>query len=186
MLTIGQLAKKYSLSRSTLLYYDSKGLLKPTGRSHANYRVYSDEDVKTLERIIQFRNAGIPITTISQLLDKDAGEVESTLESRLFAINKEIQALRMQQRTIVDIMKNQGAIERTGIITKDKWVAILSAAGLDENGMWNWHAEFERTSPQAHQDFLESIGIPPEEIESIRDWSKNLPDTQLNSQDKLK
>jgi DNA-binding transcriptional MerR regulator len=173
MLTIGKLAKKYSLSRSTLLYYDSKGLLKPTGRSHANYRVYSDEDVRTLERIIQFRNAGIPLSTISEILDKDADVVESALEKRLFAINREIQALRTQQRTIVDIIKRQGAIERTGIITKNKWVAILSAAGLDEDGMWNWHAEFEKTSPQAHQDFLESIGIPPEEITTIREWSQN-------------
>jgi DNA-binding transcriptional MerR regulator len=174
MLTIGQLAKMYSLSRSTLLYYDAKGLLKPTGRSHANYRVYSEEDVRTLERIIQFRNAGIPLTTIAEILDEDADEVENALEKRLFAINKEIQALRTQQRTIVDIIKNQGAIERTGILTKDKWVAILSAAGLDEDGMWNWHAEFEKTSPQAHQDFLESIGIPPEEIASIRAWSNRM------------
>ena len=175
MVTIGQLAKKYSLSRSTLLYYDAKGLLKPRGRSNANYRVYSDEDVETLERIIQFRNAGLPISAIAEILDKDADEIESALENRLFAINQEIQALRTQQRTIVDIIKTQGAIERTGIITKEKWVAILSATGLDETGMWTWHAEFEKSSPKAHQDFLESIGIPPEEIALIRDWSKRLP-----------
>ena len=174
MLTIGQLAKQYALSRSTLLYYDAKGLLKPSGRNNANYRVYSDSDIKTLERIIQFRNAGIPLSTISEILDKDADEVESALEKRLFSINKEIQQLRIQQRIIADIIKSQGAIERTGIITKEKWVAILRAAGLDEEGLWNWHVEFEKTSPQAHQDFLESIGIPPEEIAAIREWSKSL------------
>ncbi|MEW8208138.1 MAG: MerR family DNA-binding transcriptional regulator, partial [Candidatus Thiodiazotropha taylori] len=39
MLTVGQVAKRYQLSRSTLLYYDNKGVLKPSGRNHANYRV---------------------------------------------------------------------------------------------------------------------------------------------------
>ena len=41
MLTIGKLARKFDLSRSTLLYYDRIGLLKPSGRTRANYRVYT-------------------------------------------------------------------------------------------------------------------------------------------------
>jgi hypothetical protein len=44
--------------------------------------------------------------------------------------------------------------------------------------MENWHVEFERTSPEAHQDFLESIGIAPDEIDLIREWSRqDNPDT---------
>jgi hypothetical protein len=50
---------------------------------------------------------------------------------------------------------------------------MLKSAGLDEAGMKHWHIEFEMTSPEAHQDFLESIGIEESEIESIRAWSKN-------------
>jgi hypothetical protein len=38
--------------------------------------------------------------------------------------------------------------------------------------MKNWHIEFEKTSPEAHQDFLESIGIGKDEVTSIREWSK--------------
>jgi len=50
---------------------------------------------------------------------------------------------------------------------------MLRAAGLDEDGMWNWHIEFEKNTPEAHQDFLESIGISSEEIALIRDKSKS-------------
>ena len=173
MYSIGQLAKLYSLSRSTLIYYDTKGLLKPSGRSDANYRVYSDGDVKKLERIILFRNAGMPLLAIAEIIEQDTDEVESALERRLISINKEIQELRGQQKVIIDILKNQGATENTRIVTKEKWVAMLQAAGLDEDGMKNWHIEFERTSPEAHQDFLESIGIANAEITSIQGWSKN-------------
>ncbi|MEJ2622765.1 MAG: MerR family transcriptional regulator [Candidatus Thiodiazotropha sp.] len=173
MHTIGQLAKRYSLSRSTLIYYDSKGILKPSGRSEANYRAYSDRDVERLERIILFRNAGMSLSSIDEILDKDADEVEMALERRLTGINQEIQVLRGQQKVIIDIIKSQGAIEKSRIITKDKWVTMLQAAGLDDAGMKNWHIEFEKTSPEAHQDFLESIGITESEIASIRAWSKN-------------
>jgi hypothetical protein len=54
-------------------------------------------------------------------------------------------------------------------------VSLLKAAGLDEEGMKTWHIEFEKTSPEAHQDFLESIGIEKDEIISIREWSKINP-----------
>jgi len=173
MYTIGQLAKRYSLSRSTLIYYDTKGLLEPSGRTGANYRAYSNADVEKLDRIILFRNAGMPLSDIADIIDKDTDEVESALERHLTSINQEIQKLRGQQKVIIDIIKNQGAIENTRIITKEKWVAMLQTAGLDEAGMKNWHIEFEKTSPEAHQDFLESIGIADTEIDSIRAWSQN-------------
>ena len=172
MLTIGQLAKRYSLSRSTLIYYDRKGLLKPSGRSPSNYRVYSDGDIERLERILLFRNAGMPLSTITEILDKGNDDMESALETRLTSINQEIQALRTQQNVIIDLIKRQGVIEKTRVMTKEKWVATLEAAGLDEEGMKNWHIAFERTSPEAHQDFLESIGIKAAEIASIRRWSR--------------
>ena len=57
-------------------------------------------------------------------------------------------------------------------MTKEVWVSILKAAGLDDAGMKNWHIEFERTSPEAHQDFLESLGIEKHEVAAIRDWSR--------------
>ncbi|MES9824139.1 MAG: MerR family transcriptional regulator [Candidatus Thiodiazotropha endolucinida] len=173
MYTISQVAKRYALSRSTLIYYDNKGLLKPSGRTDSNYRIYSDADIEKLERIILFRNAGLPLSAIAGILDETADQVESALENRLVSINREIQQLRRQQKVILDIIKAQGAISKTRLVTKEKWVAMLSAAGLDDEGMRNWHIEFEKSSPEAHQDFLESIGIESDEIASIREWSSN-------------
>jgi len=55
---------------------------------------------------------------------------------------------------------------------KRRWVQILAAAGLDPQGMHLWHVEFEALAPEAHQDFLESLGILPPEVRSIRAWSR--------------
>ncbi len=53
-------------------------------------------------------------------------------------------------------------------MTKDKFVAILRAAGITEDQMRKLHVEFERTDPKEHQRFLEYLGIAPAEITSIR------------------
>jgi len=174
MLTIGQVAKKYSLSRSTLIYYDSIGILTPSGRSESNYRLYSDNDLQKMDRIVLFRSAGLPLESIALLLEKkEGGDLDSILEKRLFSINSEIQGLRNQQNVILKILEIENLERHSRVITKEIWVSILKAAGLDEAGMRNWHIEFEKASPEGHQDFLESIGLNREEITTIRDWSKN-------------
>lgn len=171
MYTIGQVAKRYSLSRSTLIYYDSIGVLTPGGRSGSNYRLYSEDDLNKMDRIQLFRSAGLSLEAISSLLEQENSELNAILEKRLLAINGEIQGLRDQQNVILKILENESLARNTRVITKETWVAMLRAAGLDEAGMRNWHIEFEKTSPEAHQDFLESIGLESDEIRVIRDWS---------------
>ena len=175
MFTIGQVAKKYGLSRSTLIYYDNIGILTPSGRSESNYRLYSDNDLKKMDRMMLFRSAGLSLDSIPSLLDKKGDDLNSSLELRLSSINNEIQGLRNQQKVILNILENESAVKGSRVITKETWVSLLKAAGLDEEGMKNWHVEFEKTSPEAHQDFLESIGIEKDEIISIREWSKIKP-----------
>jgi DNA-binding transcriptional MerR regulator len=173
MFTIGQLAKKYSLSRSALIYYDSIGILRPSGRSESNYRLYSESDLEKLDRVLLFRSAGLPLDSIALLLEKEGSELDSTLEQRLNSINGEIQALRNQQKVILKILEIENLQKNSRVLTKELWVSILQAAGLDDAGMKNWHIEFEKSSPEGHQDFLESLGLEKDEIAAIRDWSKN-------------
>ena len=173
MFTIGQVAKKYALSRSTLLYYDSIGLLSPCGRSESNYRLYSDNDLQKMDRIKLFRSTGLSLESIAVLLEKEGSELDIALEHRLTAINSEIQELRNQQKVILKVLEVENFEVNTRVITKETWVALLRAAGLDDAGMKNWHIEFKKTTPEGHQDFLESIGIEEDEVTAIREWSKN-------------
>jgi hypothetical protein len=58
------------------------------------------------------------------------------------------------------------------MITKEKWVSIMRASGLTDEDMHRWHAEFERAAPVEHQEFLEFLRIPKEEIRKIREYSR--------------
>jgi DNA-binding transcriptional MerR regulator len=175
MYTIGRLGRRFGLSRGTLLHYDAIGLLRPAGRSAAGYRLYSEGDAARLARIVAFREAGLPLQAIATLLEDGgtpAGTPAEALERRLAQINGEIGDLRRQQQVIVRLLGEEAALRRTRLLDKGQWVDLLRATGLDEEDMQRWHREFERLAPEAHQDFLEALGIPEAELRAIREWSR--------------
>lgn len=168
MYTISKLAKLYQLSRSTLLYYDSIGLLCPSDRSRANYRIYSEDDRKRLETIHLLRQTGMPLEDIGLVLEKSTGTIAGALKKRLSQLNNEIQSLRDQQKVIVSLLKSDSHMHTTRLMDKERWVSILRNAGLDDNAMERWHKTFEEMAPEAHQDFLESLGMEKDEIRAVR------------------
>lgn len=172
MLTISRLAKRFGLSRSTLLYYDAIGLLSPSARSEANYRLYSEADVERMELIDLYRRAGLPLKDIARSLASDRSTLGELLDARLRALNAEIHGLRRQQQLILSLLQHHEIRKQARSLDKDQWVAILRATGLTDDDMQRWHVEFERLSPEAHQDFLESLGLPDDELTSIRRWAR--------------
>ena len=170
MYTIGRLAAKFNLTRSALLYYDSIGLLGPTGRTAGGYRLYSEKDAARLEQIRTFRRAGLKLEEIKKILDAPGHDLKSALENRLEELDQEISDLKSQQRVIIGLLKNDSLFEQLGVMTRETWVSLLAASGFSEADMFHWHVEFERLAPDKHQRFLEFLGIPDEEIEAIRSF----------------
>jgi DNA-binding transcriptional MerR regulator len=170
MWTVSKLAARCGLSRGTLLYYESIGLLKPPARSAANYRRYGERDFERLQQICAYRHAGLTLDDIRAILDRRESDAAAVLKRRLVALDGEIETRRAHQRAILKLLKND-SIGRNKMITKEKWVSIMKASGLTEADMHRWHAEFEKAAPEEHQEFLEFLHIPAAEIRTIREWS---------------
>lgn len=150
------------------MYYDAVGLLSPKGRSKAGYRVYTEKDLLLMREISCLRNAGLCLRDIRKILGHQSSYREGILRKRLEGLNGEIRRLREQQRLILSLLGTPEMVSSTRVLTKEKWVACLRKAGLDDQGMIRWHAEFEKSSPEDHQDFLESLGLAQAEIMAIR------------------
>ncbi|MGF1753807.1 MerR family transcriptional regulator [Vibrio makurazakiensis] len=170
MLTVTQIANKHNISRTTVLYYERAGLLAPASRSDNGYRWYGDNESKRLESIISYRSYGMPITEIASLLEtQDSACQESILQGQFNALEVEIQRLRQQQKAILTLLEKPQLLANENM-TKDKWVEIMVASGMDDKDMQNWHKQFEQREPSAHQEFLESLNIDSNEIKTIRTW----------------
>lgn len=172
MYTVGKLGKKFQLSRSTLLYYDSIGLLTPSARTESEYRQYSENDAKRLEQICRYRQAGLSLKEIKRVLDSPEDNLTQALEKRLDELNTDIKRLRDQQRLILGILQNDEYYRHINVMNAETWTSLLRASGFTQEDMIQWHIDFERLDPDRHQEFLEFICIPDEEIEQIRVWAR--------------
>jgi Predicted transcriptional regulators len=169
MYTVGRLARRHGLSRSTLLYYDRIGLFSPSARAHGEYRRYSAEDDARLERICQYRKAGLSLADIALIMSDTGGAgVRAVLEGRLTELSDEMAALRDQQTLVAGLLGRPDLLAGRDGLDKATWVALLRDAGFSEPEMERWHARFERTAPQRHETFLRHLRIPDDEIASIR------------------
>jgi DNA-binding transcriptional MerR regulator len=169
---VSQIAKKFGLSRTTILYYESCGLLKPALRTRADYRLYGEKETRVLEQICLYRSVGLSVASIRAMLASPQSEVASLLRRRLQELDSEINQRRKHQRVILRLLQSKDILRRTKKMTKEKWVSIMKAAGLTEDDMHRWHREFERCAPDDHNEFLQFLQIPAAEIKTIRDWSR--------------
>ena len=69
--TTGEVAKLCSVSVRTVQYYDTRGLLVPSELTEGGRRLYNDDDLKMMRIICFLREAGLPINSISELLNEE-------------------------------------------------------------------------------------------------------------------
>ena len=86
--TTGEIAKLCGVSVRTVQYYDTRGILIPSDLSDGGRRLYSEHDVMLLKNICFLRDIGLPINTISGLLEEEHPE-------------KVISILLKQQKTVL-------------------------------------------------------------------------------------
>ncbi|MDJ0623200.1 MAG: MerR family transcriptional regulator [Desulfocapsaceae bacterium] len=172
MLTVGKLARRFGLSRSTLLYYDSIGLLTPSLHQPGEYRFYSEDDTSRLEQICMYRKAGIPLKNIVRILDGPESELGIILRQRFEELGREIALLGEQQEVIAGLLQNPELAMQARGMSRKLWVSLLRSSGFSDDDMKKWHIRFERMAPLKHETFLKHLGISTKEREEIRSWAE--------------
>jgi DNA-binding transcriptional MerR regulator len=66
--TVSAAADLVGVSVRTLHHYDQTGLVQPGNRSAAGYRLYSDADIQVLNRVVFYRELGLELGEIADLL----------------------------------------------------------------------------------------------------------------------
>lgn len=173
---VSSLARRHGLSRGTVIHYDRLGLLKPTGRTRANYREYSEKDEARLEEICLLRKAGISLRDIARVLEGGEELLAPALEGRLRELDREMESLRVQQRLVANLLKRSPDLAHMPELDWAAWVSLVKAAGLTLEDLKAWHAHFERLSPEKHSRFLERLCIPDEERARLKRWGLPLPE----------
>ena len=111
MKTVKEISKITGISVRTLHYYDEIGLLKPTDKSEAGYRLYDDKALEKLQQILFFREFDIPLKEIKHLMDDPAFDRNEILrmQRKMLAAKKE----RMERliASMDDILKGDNQMD---------------------------------------------------------------------------
>ncbi|GAB4583746.1 MerR family transcriptional regulator [Nocardia sp. IFM 10818] len=78
-LTVGRTAALVGLSVRTLHHWDVIGLVQPSDRTSAGYRLYAPADVARIHRVLVYRELGFPLARIAELLDDPATDARAHL-----------------------------------------------------------------------------------------------------------
>lgn len=117
MRTVKEISDLTGISVRTLHYYDEIGLLKPTEKSDAGYRLYDDKALEILQQILFFREFDISLKEIKAVLDNPALERNQILQVQRKMLVTKKERMERLIASIDDILKGENKMDFT-IFTK--------------------------------------------------------------------
>ena len=93
MKKIKEVMELSGLSRRTLQYYDDTGLME-NRRTAGNYRIYGDEDLQRIWKIILYKEMGFRLDEIRKLLNSDERDMSELLKTKAASIEQETAELQ--------------------------------------------------------------------------------------------
>lgn len=114
--TINKLAKLAGISTRTLRYYDELGLLSPVRLSSNGYRIYGQKEVKRLQQILFYRELGISLDNIKNIILSDNFDSVEALQGHLTSLL----AKRKQLNLLIANVEKSIKAEKGEIIMKDQ------------------------------------------------------------------
>jgi MerR family gold-responsive transcriptional activator of gol and ges genes len=110
-MTIGEAATASGVSAKMIRYYESVGLIRPAARTGANYRAFSDRDVRELQFIRRARDLGFGVEKIGALLslwrdrERPSREVKAIAEAQVEALEARIAEMRAMADTLTRLAR---------------------------------------------------------------------------------
>ena len=83
MKTVHEVSSLTGLSIRTLQYYDKIGLLSPSLRTEAGYRLYGDAELDKLQQIMLLRELEFPLKEIKNILERPGFDRKKALEQQI-------------------------------------------------------------------------------------------------------
>lgn len=94
MYTVKQLSELAGVSVRTLHYYDEIDLLHPSKVGENNYRYYDDAAVYRLQQILFYREIGLELMQIKEVMDSSDFDLVSALRSHRTVLQEKINRLQ--------------------------------------------------------------------------------------------
>lgn len=181
-MTVGAVASLVGVTVRTLHHWDEIGLAVPSERSTADYRLYTAPDIARIHRVLVYRELGVSLEEIAQLLEADAEEATETLLQQRDRLRERIRKLDR----MADALDRMAEARREGVLlSAEEQVAIFGAdwqpswavqarERWGDTRQWAQFAEraAERTAEDWRQIAKEVAALNADLVEALRAGSE--------------
>ncbi|WP_435201340.1 MerR family transcriptional regulator [Janibacter sp. GS2] len=158
-LTVGQVAEHFGVTVRTLHHYDQVGLLHPSERTHAGYRLYTAGDLQRLSTIVVYRRLDFSLEEIGELLEAEEADVVDHLRRQRDAVMARV----TQMSALVDAIDHRLEAEMNDQPATTEDLKELFGDGYSDEyraeaqERWGdtaqWQQSAERTARMTAQDW---------------------------------
>ncbi len=139
LLQVGELAKRAGLTVRTLHHYESLGLLIPSGRTAAGYRLYNRDDIQRLHHIQALTRMGLSLAQVRECLESGSMTLPEVIDAQITQLNAQL------ARTA--ILRDRLVALREGLLAGDEpdlqeWLKTLELMTMYEK--WFSHDELKQ------------------------------------------
>ena len=184
MRTVKEISSITGISVRTLHYYDEIGLLKPTDKSDAGYRLYDDKALEQLQQILFFREFDIPLKEIKAVMENPALDRNHILKMQREMLLTKIKRMEHLVASIDDILKGDNKMD-FAIFNKTEMDEMFQAMvehmpeeikqkAIDEFGGLNqWHEHYIRAissdaMQKSYQKMMEWYGGKEKYLDTVK------------------
>ncbi|MFE1076038.1 MerR family transcriptional regulator [Streptomyces sp. NPDC058783] len=126
--SVGQVSTFAGVTVRTLHHYDKAGLLSPSDRSHAGYRLYNEADLVRLQQILFYRELGFPLDEIAAIFKDPQVNPLKRLRARQRELNEEI--ARLQR--LAEVAERAVEVQKTGVpLTPEERFEVFGEVAFD-------------------------------------------------------
>ena len=158
--TVGDVSRMARISVRTLHHYDEIGLVKPSSRTVAGYRQYTDEDVEKLQQVLFYREMAFPLGEIARLLAEPGFD-----RRRVLADQRELLAERAEQAhaLVALIDRTIEALDRGEHMNREALFEGFDPSRYEEEARERWGG-----SPEYEQSVARTRAYTPDDWQAIR------------------
>lgn len=168
-----EFAKLAGVTVRALHHYDRLGLLKPSYRSEAGYRLYSERDLARLEQIVVLKFLGLPLKSIGSLLDRGRDTLPETLRrQQLVLVHKRNQL----DKTINAIATAGSALNVAGEPDWTLFTQIIRGVAMQNDT--DWTSKYYSDEAKARVKERKALWSPDLQARVTRDWNDLFRDVE--------
>ncbi|MFF3937457.1 MerR family transcriptional regulator [Streptomyces phaeofaciens] len=113
--SIGELARRTGLTVKTIRFYSDRGIVAPTDRSPAGYRLYGIDAVARLDLVRTLRELGLDLPTIRKVVDRELSLPE-VAAAHAEALAVQIRVLRLRRAVLTTVAERGSTPEETELM----------------------------------------------------------------------